>query len=68
MTSENPKHDIERASTTPGLPLSLGIGPLIEKADVERHPRALDKRSLIICLLCMALAATVAPVARFLCI
>lgn len=24
-------HDIEKASTTPGLPLSLGMGPLIER-------------------------------------
>ena len=66
MSSSNPKHDLEKASTTPGLPLSLGIGPLIEKADVERHPRAIDMRSLMICALCMGLAAVVAPVARLL--
>ncbi|HEX7800829.1 MAG TPA: hypothetical protein VF402_10790 [Asticcacaulis sp.] len=66
MSSSNPKHDLEKASTTPGLPLSLGIGPLIEKADVERHPRAIDMRSLMICALCMVLAAVVAPVARLL--
>ena len=66
MNSQDPQHDLEKASTTPGLPLSLGIGPLIEKADVEHHPRALDVRSLLICALCMGLAAVVAPVARLL--
>ena len=66
MSCQDPQHDLEKASTTPGLPLSLGIGPLIEKADVEHHPRALDVRSLLICVLCMGLAAVVAPVARLL--
>ncbi len=60
------EHDVEKASTTPGLPLSVGLGPLIEKASVERHPRALDGRSLVICALCMGLAAVVALVARLL--
>ncbi|MDI7776639.1 chloride channel protein [Asticcacaulis sp. EMRT-3] len=55
---------LKKASTTPGLPLSLGIGPLIEKADVETHPRALDARSLLICLLAIALGALITPVAR----
>lgn len=66
MSTHDPKHDLEKASTTPGLPLSLGIGPLIEKADVEKHPRAIDARSLMICGLCMLLATAVTPVARLL--
>lgn len=57
-------HEIEKSSTTSGLPLSLSFGPLIEEAHIERHRRALDRRSLLICLLCMALAAFVAPIAR----
>jgi len=57
-------HDLEKASTTPGLPLSLGIGPLIEKADVEKHPRALDRRSLLVSALCIALALVITPIAR----
>ncbi len=59
-------HKIEKASTTPGLPLTAGLGPLIEKAEMERHPRALDGRSLLICLYCMAIAAVVAVIARLL--
>ncbi len=31
-------HEIEKASTTPGLPLTAGLAPLIEKAEMERHP------------------------------
>ena len=56
--------EIEKSSTTPGLPLTLSFGALIEGAQIERHHRALDRRSLWICVLCMALAVVVAPVAR----
>ncbi|THF49625.1 chloride channel protein [Allorhizobium terrae] len=59
-------HDVEKASTTAGLPLSAGLAPLIENAAVEKHPRALDARSLLICALCMAVAAVVTVVARLL--
>src|ERR1700744_2268221 len=57
-------HDVENASTTPGLPLSLGMGPVLEKADVERRPRALDRRSLFIATLAIGLAFVITPVAR----
>ena len=57
-------HDLQNASTTPGLPLSLGIGPLLEKADVEKHPRALDRRSLMVAALCVGLAVAMTPIAR----
>lgn len=59
-------HDVEKASTTSGLPLSAGLAPLLENAEVERHPRALDRRSLFICALCMSVAAVVTIVARLL--
>ena len=59
-------HDVEKASTTPGLPLSAGLGPLIERTDIERHPRALDRRSLLICAYCLLLAAVVSGIARIL--
>ena len=59
-------HDVEKASTTSGLPLSAGMAPLIESAEVERHPRTLDRRSLLICVLSMAIAALVTVFARFL--
>jgi H+/Cl- antiporter ClcA len=56
--------EVENASTTPGLPLSLGIGPVLEKADVERRPRALDRRSLFVAALSIGLAFVITPVAR----
>jgi len=57
-------HEIKNASTTPGLPISLGLGPVLEKADVERHPRALDRRSLLVGALCIGLALIMTPIAR----
>lgn len=59
-------HDVEKASTTSGLPLSVGLAPLIENAEVEKHPRVLDRRSLLICGLAMSIAAVVTVVARLL--
>ena len=57
-------HELKNASTTPGLPLSLGLGPVLEKADVEKHPRALDRRSLMVGSLCIGLAVAMTPIAR----
>jgi len=56
--------DVENASTTPGLPISLGMGPVLEKADVERRARALDRRSLFIAALSLGLAFVITPIAR----
>ncbi len=56
-------HEIEKSSTTPGLPLSLSFSALIKDAHIKRYHRTLDRRSLIICLLCMALGAFVSPIA-----
>ena len=56
--------DGETASTPPGLPISLGMGPVLEKADVERRPRALDRRSLFVTALAIGLACVITPIAR----
>lgn len=57
-------HPVEDASTTPGLPISLGLAPTLEAAGVERHAKALDGRSMIIILLGIGIASVVAVVAR----
>ncbi len=59
-------HDVENASTTPGLPISLGLGPVLEKADIERHPRQLDRKSLRLSAFAIGLALVVTPIARLL--
>ena len=42
-------HDVERSSTTAGLPISPGLGPTLEQAHIIRHPNVLDSRTLFIC-------------------
>ncbi|MGA9659367.1 MAG: chloride channel protein [Asticcacaulis sp.] len=59
MTHQN----LKNASTTPGLPISLGIGPVLEKADIAHHPRALDRRSLSIGIMCIGLGLIMVPIA-----
>ncbi|MFO1175530.1 MAG: chloride channel protein [Paracoccaceae bacterium] len=60
------RHPVEQASTTPGLPLSVGMAETLELAGVRRHRKALDRRSMIVVAWSIALAALVAPVARLL--
>ncbi|OIQ77564.1 H(+)/Cl(-) exchange transporter ClcA [mine drainage metagenome] len=58
------RHPVEDASTTPGLPITVGLGPTLEQAGVERHAKSLDRRSMTILALSVGLAAGVAIVAR----
>jgi chloride channel protein, CIC family len=58
------RHPVEDASTTPGLPISVGLAPTLEEAGVERHAKALDRRSMVIVLLSIGVAALVAVIAR----
>lgn len=58
------RHPVEDASTTPGLPISVGLGPTLEEAGVKRHAKALDRRSMVIVLLSIGVAAVVAVIAR----
>src|SRR4051812_22028780 len=59
-------HPVERASTTEGLPISPSMGPAIEAADVEYNPALVDRRVIMLCTLCIALAAVAALVAHVL--
>jgi len=58
------RHPVEDASTTPGLPISVGLAPTLEAAGVERHAKALDRRSMRTVALSVGIAAVVAFVAR----
>ena len=58
------RHPVEDASTTPGLPISIGLAPTLEQAGVERHAKALDRRSMTIVLMALVIAGVVAIVAR----
>lgn len=57
-------HDVERASTTAGLPVSPALGPTLERASVVRHPKVLDRRTLAIAGLGVALATVTTAIAR----
>ena len=57
-------HDVERSSTTAGLPISPGLGPTLEQAHIIRHPNVLDSRTLFIVGLSVVLALATTIVAR----
>lgn len=57
-------HDVERSSTTAGLPISPGLGPSLEQAHIIRHPNVLDSRTLFIVSLSVVLALATTIVAR----
>ncbi|HVZ30741.1 MAG TPA: chloride channel protein [Asticcacaulis sp.] len=59
-------HDVERNSSTSGLPVAPGLGPTLEKAGVLRHRKSLDRRSLYIMALSALIALVIAPIARLL--
>jgi H+/Cl- antiporter ClcA len=44
-----PGHDIERASTTDGLPVAPGLGPSLEAARVPVETRPIDRRVAWLC-------------------
>lgn len=58
------RHPVEDASTTPGLPISIGLAPALEQAGIEWHAKALDWRSMKIVSLSVAIAVLVSGVAR----
>jgi H+/Cl- antiporter ClcA len=57
-------HDVERSSTTAGLPISPGLGPALEQAHILKHPNVLDNRTLFIVGLSVVLALATTVVAR----
>ncbi len=60
---ETLRHQVERASTTPGLPVSPSMGPAIEAASVGGEASLVDRRLLLICGISVPLAAAAAVIA-----
>jgi CIC family chloride channel protein len=60
------EHEVEKASTTNGLPVAPSLGPTLEIAQTPSRPTSIDGRVLLICLLCVILAAAAAVVAQVL--
>src|SRR5689334_11049180 len=59
-------HQVERASTTEGLPVSPSLGPALEAADVPSRTGLVDSRTILMCLICVTVALAAALVAQFL--
>ena len=59
-------HEIARASTTAGLPVAPTLSPSLEAAGVGRGYTLVDRRSLLICVLALAVGAAAAVVAQLL--
>src|SRR4051812_37223532 len=60
------KHDVERASTTDGLPISPSLGPALELSDIPSQASLVDARVVLICGICIVLAMAAAVVAQVL--
>src|SRR3954447_23323611 len=59
-------HEVERASTTEGLPVSPSLAPSLEAANVPSRSAAVDRRTVLICVVSIALAAVAALAAEVL--
>src|SRR3954471_17737926 len=57
-------HEVERASTTEGLPVSPSMGPALEAADIPAQSALVDKRVMIICGISVLLAIAAAFIAQ----
>jgi len=59
-------HEVEKSSTTIGLPIAPSMGLVIEQANIIKHETLIDKRTLFIILLASLIALLVTPIARLL--
>lgn len=57
-------HEVERSSTTEGLPVAPSLGPTLEAALVSRGNAVVDRRVVLICGLAVGLALGVGVVAQ----
>lgn len=60
------EHEVEAASTTEGLPVSLSLGAVLADANVLQRNTLVDQRVVFICALCIVLGICAAAVARIL--
>jgi H+/Cl- antiporter ClcA len=67
VPADNPlEHQIERASTTGGLPVAVSMGPALAQANVPAESSLVDARVVLISLLSIGLAVVAAVVAQLL--
>src|ERR1051326_6951177 len=59
-------HELERASTTEGLPVSVSLGPTLEAAAVPQHSSLVDARVVFISCLAILVAIAAAFIAQYL--
>jgi CIC family chloride channel protein len=61
-----PEHDVERSSTTEGLPIAPSLGPALVASDFPTHNTLIDGRAVLISGLAVALAVVSGLVAQLL--
>src|SRR5438132_7119872 len=61
---ERHDHEVERASTTDGLPVASALGPLLEAAQIPLRPSLVDARVMFISGLAVGLGVVSAFVAK----
>src|SRR3954452_24198647 len=59
-------HDVEKAATTEGLPVSVSMGPALAQANVPVESSLVNKRVVLICGLSILLAIAAALIAQIL--
>jgi H+/Cl- antiporter ClcA len=57
-------HDVERASTTGGLPVAPGLGPSLDAARVPVESRPVDRRVVVLCAVAVAIAVAAGFIAQ----
>src|SRR5882724_7506199 len=57
-------HEVERASTTEGLPVSPSLAPALEAADIPSQSTLVDKRVMVICGISILVAVAAAFIAQ----
>jgi H+/Cl- antiporter ClcA/predicted transcriptional regulator len=58
------EHEVERASTTDGLPVSVSLSPTLESTEVPSQPSLVNARVVFMCVLSILVAMAAAFVAR----
>jgi CIC family chloride channel protein len=63
---QKPNKEIEKSSTTNGLPVAPSLGPSLAAVAAPKRATSLDPRAIGLCLACMLLAAAAAIIADWL--
>ena len=60
------EHQVERASTTEGLPVAVSMGPALEAAAVPQQASLVDRRVVFVSVLAILVAVAAGFIAQFL--